>query len=116
MYVINTDGTGLAQLYNGPTPGLWNYNPLAVADKILFQTNQDTPHTYLFDIYSMNADGTDVIKLTSNTLYDGFDTWWYFEPSTASLQQALRAPASRSALHGVAARAEKIKNLQQHRR
>ena len=114
MYIINTDGTGLTQLYSGPTPGLWNYNPLAVADKILFQTNGDTPHAYLFEIYKMNTDGSGITKLTNNTLYDGFDDWLYSWPS-AALQQALRAPASRSARHGAAARWEKIKNLQQHR-
>jgi len=116
MYIINIDGTGLTQLYNGPTAGVLNYNPIAVGDKILFQTNQDTPRTYLFEIYSMNADGSGVTKLTNNSLYDGFDTMWYSGPTTASQQQLLRLPASRSALHGAAARAEKIKHLQQHHR
>jgi len=116
MYSINTDGTGLTNLDSGAFNGIVNYNPIAVGDKILFQSNQAAPFTFSFEIYSMKADGSGITKLTNNALYDGFDTSWYFGPSTASLQQAIHGVASKSPLHGTAARAEKIKHFEQHHR
>jgi len=112
MYSINTDGTGLANLDSGAFNGLVNYNPLAVADKILFQTNQAAVGTYAFEIYGMKTDGSGVTRLTDNAVYDGFDDSWYTGPSSLSAQQSLRRLAGNRA----ATRSEKIKNLRQHRK
>ncbi|HKT88817.1 MAG TPA: hypothetical protein VJQ59_10300 [Candidatus Sulfotelmatobacter sp.] len=115
MYLINTDGTGLTQIYSDPTPGLWNYNPVAVADRILFQSNQNAPSNYVFEIYSMKSDGSGVTRLTNNFLYDGFDTSWYAGPVAANSVQVLRSGSSATLSHA-ARRAEKMKKLQQRRR
>lgn len=112
MYVMNPDGTNMTQMYTGPMAGLWNYNPVLVGDRILFQTNQDTPQTYVFEIYSMNFDGTGVVKLTSNSVFDGFDTSWYAGPATSSLRYTLSGPAART-LRSAGARVQKANNLRQ---
>ncbi|HTT25072.1 MAG TPA: DPP IV N-terminal domain-containing protein [Candidatus Sulfotelmatobacter sp.] len=112
MYVIDADGTNLTQLYTGPTPGLWNYNPVLVGDRLLFQTNQDNLQAYLFEIYSMKSDGTEVIKLTNNSVYDGFDTSWYAAPTPSGLRYALHGVAA-TALHSAAWRVQKANILRQ---
>lgn len=112
MYVMNPDGTHLTQMYSSPMAGLWNYNPVLVGDRVLFQTNQDNLQSYLFEIYSMKSDGTGMIKLTNNTVFDGFDTSWYAGPATASLQYGLRGTAAH-ALHSAGARLQKANNLRQ---
>lgn len=112
MYVMNPDGTHLTQMYSAPTAGLWNYNPVLVGDRIVFQTNQDHLQTYLFEVYSMKSDGSEVTKLTNNTVYDGFDTSWYAGPATSSLQYALGGNAAH-ALRSAGARVQKANNLRQ---
>jgi hypothetical protein len=78
----------------------------------VFQSNQATPGNFSFEIYTMKADGTGMTQLTSNTVFDGFDGWlWGYASASASAQQALA-----KSHHGAAARAEKIKHLQQRRR
>ena len=117
MYTINTDGTGLSLLGTAALDGTWNYNPLPVGDRIVFQSNQATPNTNAFEIYTMKADGSAVVKLTNNTVFDGFDLWWWTSPSSANAQRTLQSLlAGKSPLHGAAARVEKIKRLQQHRK
>ncbi|HZC25358.1 MAG TPA: hypothetical protein VE866_18640 [Candidatus Binatia bacterium] len=111
MYVINPDGTNLTKMYTGPTAGLWNYNPVLVGDRVLFQTNQDNLQAYLFEIYSLQADGTGAIKLTNNSVFDGFDTTWYAGPATASLKYALHGNVH--ALHSAGDRLQKANNLRQ---
>ncbi len=115
LYIMNTDGTGLAPLLTAE-PGVWHYNPIAVGQKILFQSNLGNPNSYNFEIYSMNPDGTAVTKLTNNTLYDGFDLGWYITSSSASSQRSVRDADRRSLAHGAYARAAKAGRMQQHRR
>ena len=94
LYTINTDGTGLTPLYTA-TPTIFHYNPIPVADQIVFQTNRDFAGTIAFEIYSMKPDGSAVTRLTNNTLFDAFDTNWW-NSGYSSAQQALRAPATQS--------------------
>lgn len=116
LYRINTDGTGLVLMLNA-APTVLHYNPIAVGEKIVFQTNQDYPGTSAFEIYSMNADGSGMSRLTNNTMFDGFDTnLWGGSSSLANSQLNSKAFAARRALHGVAARAARILNQRQHRR
>ena len=119
LYTINIDGTGLAPLY-AATAAVVHYNPIPVADKIVFQTNRDFAGSGApipFEIYSMKADGSAVTRLTNNTLFDGFDlNWWNSGGSSAYWQQSLRVPANRASLHGAARRVERIKKMQLHRR
>ncbi|HTT25215.1 MAG TPA: hypothetical protein VMG82_40240 [Candidatus Sulfotelmatobacter sp.] len=112
LYIINTDGTALTPLY-AATTGIFHYNPIPVADKIVFQTNQDFPGSGApipFEIYSMNPDGSSVTRLTNNTVYDGFDNMWYDGSVSLSAQRALRATPGKLVLHGAARRADRIRN------
>ena len=112
MYVIDPNGANLTKMYTGPIPGLWNYNPVLVGDRVLFQTNQDNLQAYLFEIYSMKSDGTEVTKLTSNSVYDGFDTTFYLWPATSSLRYGLSGTGPH-ALHSAGDRLQKANNLRQ---
>jgi len=113
IYIMNADGTNLTQLSNSSW-GVQDYDPLPVADTIVFQTNRDYLATTAFEIYSMKADGSAVTRLTNNAVFDGIDDWWYNGPDLCSAQD-LQGRASTRLLHGAAGRAEKIRKLQQHR-
>lgn len=104
LYTVTTDGTRAPLL--GADVGIIHYNPIPAGDKIVFQSNQASPGSLAFEIYSMNSDGTGITKLTSNDVFDGFDLWWY---GSTSAQQS-NAKATRRAT-----RADRIKALQQHR-
>ncbi|MCI0437204.1 MAG: hypothetical protein L0271_26740 [Gemmatimonadetes bacterium] len=79
IYVINVDGTGVTRLTNaigvdmGPT---WSKD----GKRIAFMSSRDgvdpsNPSFLDFDIYTMNADGTDVARLTFNTAIDIDPDW-----------------------------------------
>lgn len=79
IYIMNSDGTNVMQLTD-QTGGV-NFDPLAVGNRILFSSNRDYPGSPTtdydatkgyFEVYSMKTDGTDVKRLTSNMLFDGF--------------------------------------------
>ena len=82
IYTVNVDGTGATRLTDGV--GI-NADPStlsvqAVGEKILFSSNRATPNDFSsgnFDLYSMNLDGTQLQRLTSNALYDGLSGEWY---------------------------------------
>ena len=111
LYIINSDGTGLTPITTA-TPGITDYNAVHVGNKIVFQTNQDYPFTAAFEIYSMNEDGTGMTRLTNNTVFDGFDTLWYSSGAAAAAQQSVIRPGTRTYLHGMAKRIQRIKSQQ----
>jgi hypothetical protein len=44
----------------------------------VISTNQDYPNTsYGFELYSVLPDGSQLTRLTNNTLYDAFSTEWF---------------------------------------
>jgi Tol biopolymer transport system component len=94
IYMMNTDGTGLMQLTSGM--GL-NFDPMAVnivgvGSRILFSSNwgnSSTTGSGAYEIYSMKIDGTELTRLTTNTLYDAFSSERY-ENVTASARVARR--------------------------
>ena len=98
IYIMNTDGTGVTQLTSGM--GI-NFDPLAVnivgvGPRILFSSNWGNSALTGFgayELYSMKLDGTELTRLTTNMLYDGFSRERY-ESETASAQTAQRFPAS----------------------
>jgi hypothetical protein len=73
LYVMDPDGSNLAQLYN-PGTGATVADPRAMADTILFSSNVDNADsgTNGFEIYSVMLDGSNVTRVTNNSLYDGF--------------------------------------------
>jgi Tol biopolymer transport system component len=98
IYIMNADGTGVTQLTSGM--GI-NFDPLAVniigvGPRILFSSswgNADLSGSGAYELYSMKLDGTELTRLTTNTLYDSFSSERY-EGQTASAQTARRLHAS----------------------
>lgn len=81
------DGSGVTLLTD--SVGL-NSDPLTVnisgiGERILFNSNRDNLSVTTGDgfcIYSIKSDGTGITRLTNNTQFDGFSTWWYDGPNT----------------------------------
>ncbi len=121
VYTINVDGTGLTAVYPiVETPGVAAYHPIPVADKTVFQSNEDTPYsTSQFDIYSikpLEGGTSELSRLMTNTLYDGFDCNWYYSCGIATLQQSTQS-LTKQTPHRVRTRTERIRSQQQrHRR
>ena len=110
LYTITPDGATRAPLL-GANVGIIHYNPIPAGDKIVFQSNNVTPGTFSFEIFSMNADATGLTQLTSNSVYDGFDLWWWNLGSASAQQQA-----NARALHRTRTRADRVRAIQEHRR
>jgi hypothetical protein len=73
LFIMNPDGSNPGPLYDPGIPGTIAFQPRAVADRILFSSNVQFPGTNSFDIYSVMPDGSEVTRLTDNSIYDGFD-------------------------------------------
>ncbi len=103
LYIMNLDGTNLTKLYGDGTDNVIHYDPFAVADKVVFSSNMDSPATDRFDLYSIKADGTGLTRLTNNALFDGMNIAW------------MNSWMSYSASGAAAKRVQKLKQLQQRR-
>jgi Tol biopolymer transport system component len=70
IYSMDSSGTNLKQL----TTDGYSENPIVAGNKILFNSCRDsTTHSWSdYEIYSMNPDGSNITRLTNNTVYDGF--------------------------------------------
>jgi Tol biopolymer transport system component len=75
IYVINTDGSGLTRLAgSGPREDSHpNWSP--DGSKIVFESDVAPPYTGGQEIFVMNADGTNPIRLTNNTVRDSAPSW-----------------------------------------
>jgi Tol biopolymer transport system component len=76
IYSVNPDGTGFVNLTNTPDQGsereeLPAWSPDGT--KIAFMSNRDDQFNY--EIYVMNADGSNPTRLTSNSAHDHSPTW-----------------------------------------
>jgi len=79
IYVMNGDGTGVTRLTNRPGA---DYLPTWSKDgkRIGFASARDAvdpaaPTNADVEIYVMNADGTNAVRLTHNALYDAWPAW-----------------------------------------
>lgn len=70
IYKIRADGTSLTQLTNGPVSGRDDHQPnwSPRGDRILFQRR--TPGSNNWDIYTMTANGGDIVQVTNSTAND----------------------------------------------
>lgn len=77
LYVMNADGSGLTRLTNSAgndQAPAWSPD----GSKIAFQSDRDAAtlgDSTGVEIYVMNADGTGVTRLTSNSAFDGAPAW-----------------------------------------
>ncbi len=94
LYVINADGSSPATLLTDSVG--FNLDPLVVhvpgmADKIIFHSNRDNLNTSSstgFELYSMNVDGSGLIPLTNNGVFDGLSTAGFVAQGTANAAAA----------------------------
>lgn len=100
IYITNLDGSGTAQLSDSVG---FNADPLVIdvpglATKIVFSSTRDHPNASAstgYDIYSMNLDGSGLVRLTNNSQFDGFTQEWYVAPGSGA-----NAKAAVHARHG----------------
>lgn len=115
LYITNLDGSGTTLLTDGVG---FNVDPLVIhvpgmAQKIVFESNRDNLTATAsagYDLYSMNLDGSGLLRLTSNGLFDGFSQEWFVPQGTAATAKAairarhghrLPAQAAGRPLHGL---------------
>ena len=74
IYVVNTDGTGLKRLTNGPS---WEDHPTWSPDgrRIAYAQWQGDNAAEGADIWVMNADGSGKVRLTTGTVRGVWPTW-----------------------------------------
>ncbi|HLV87668.1 MAG TPA: hypothetical protein VKV39_11860 [Candidatus Sulfotelmatobacter sp.] len=84
VYIMNADGTNVTRLH-GDAATFVSSEPRAVADRLVFSTNVDYPGTDQFEMYSVALDGSNLTRLTNNTMYDGFSVSWMNHYSAPSM-------------------------------
>jgi len=77
VYVINADGTNLLNLTNGAGGNVGGVEPAWSPDgsKIAFSSDRVDPTHYNYEIYVMNADGSNQTRLTYSAAYDTSPDW-----------------------------------------
>ena len=89
IYITNLDGSGTTQVSDGLG---YNVDPIVIqvpglAQKIVFASDRDNLNATAstgYEIYSMNLDGTGLVRLTSNSVFDGFSQAWFQAQATAA--------------------------------
>ncbi len=72
IYIVDADGANLQQLTNTPRAAEESAQWSPDGARIVYQTDRDGN----FEIYSMKSDGTDVVRLTQNTVPDYWPDLW----------------------------------------
>jgi WD40-like Beta Propeller Repeat len=93
VYITNLDGSGTTQLSDGVG---YNVDPLVIdvpglAPKVVFESDRDNMSATAstgYEIYSMNLDGTGLVRLTNNDLFDGFSQAWFVPQGSATPARA----------------------------
>ena len=102
LYTMNVDGSGITQLHGSGIPGTMSCQARAfTSDRVVFSSNVDNPGTNAFDMYSIKLDGTGLTRITNNTLYDGFSTYWMNYQFQSEAARAMRGhtPLQERLLH-----------------
>jgi hypothetical protein len=88
LYIMNADGSNVVPLYETVVADTTAFQPRPFADRILSSSNVDNPGTNNFEIYSIMPDGSNLTRLTNNSVYDGFDTSWINYPTVSTAPAA----------------------------
>jgi TolB protein len=80
IYTMNPDGGRQRPLLGSSARAghaIWDTLPAWSPDgtRLAFQSNRDNDSFQNFDIYTINADGSDMRRLTRSRGYDGMATW-----------------------------------------
>ena len=113
--IMSMDAAGSIPTQLHGAAGLMSFEPRAIADKIAFSSNVDNPATDWFDIYLMNTDGSNLKRVTNNTLYDGFSIWWMSENWNDSTASA-RAVKQGKRMSPMQQRLDHVKQVREHRK
>ena len=78
IYVMNADGSDPTRLTDNPASDNWpSWSP--DGGRIAFHSNRDDPDPnddeHFWDIYVMNADGSDQTRLTDGSAWDSYPRW-----------------------------------------
>jgi Tol biopolymer transport system component len=76
--VVGIGGESTANPVTMLTSNGMSWQPQYLGEKILFMSWKDDPSRYLDKIYEMNGDGSNLVQLTTSTMEDCFN-WWYWD-------------------------------------
>jgi hypothetical protein len=105
IYVVNSDGTNLTMLSDSVGQ---NFDALllrvnGLGDRLIFNANRSdetNPTHDGLELYSMRPDGTELTRLTSNKVFDGFaDVWWGIGMDSAQAVQGWPRPVQHVPSH-----------------
>jgi dipeptidyl aminopeptidase/acylaminoacyl peptidase len=72
IHVMRSDGTGDREVTHNGAANFAPYFFPRSHDRIIFASNRADPRGRDFDLYAVNADGTELERLTFNPTFDGF--------------------------------------------
>lgn len=80
LFIMDTDGTNVEQLTNFTGSGVWSPAMSPDGDWVVFVSNFENPDTSLFEVYIMEADGSNISAVTQDLTYNDHSCWLLAPP------------------------------------